>query len=374
MVDVAEGIPQGKALDQWESAPIEGFDTRVIGTNGYDETAGSDLVIVTAGIARKPGMSREDLLNTNAGIVRRSPSRSATRRPTRSSSSVSNPLDVWRYVCKKIDGLPARARDRHGRRARYRALPLLHRAGARRQRRGHPGAGARRPRRHDGAADLLHDRRAASRSPSSSTAETHRRARRAHAQRRRGDRQAISRRAARTTRPPPAAVQMAEAIVQDKKRDPAVLRRGSQGEYGMKGLFLGVPCKLGRSGLERIIEVELTEQGTGELESFRAGREGPWPCSNDHMQDREPCTGRGRPILEGLRYRGREGMSRGCCTAPRAWASCCSCAPHCRHLPHGLRTRASSTRSCSSTTRGGRASLTVFLLFGVLFHALNGFA
>ena len=70
MVDVVEGVPQGKGLDQWQSAPIEGFDSRVIGANGYDETAGSDIVIITAGIARKPGMSRDDLLNTNAGIVK----------------------------------------------------------------------------------------------------------------------------------------------------------------------------------------------------------------------------------------------------------------------------------------------------------------
>ena len=69
MVDVVEGIPQGKALDQWQSAPIEGFDTRVVGSNGYDEAAGSELFIVTAGIARKPGMSRDDLVKTNAGIV-----------------------------------------------------------------------------------------------------------------------------------------------------------------------------------------------------------------------------------------------------------------------------------------------------------------
>src|SRR5881628_172123 len=68
MVDVVEGVPQGKGLDQWQSAPIEGFDSRIIGTNGYDETAGSDIVIITAGIDRKPGMSRDDLLNTNAGI------------------------------------------------------------------------------------------------------------------------------------------------------------------------------------------------------------------------------------------------------------------------------------------------------------------
>ena len=88
MVDVVEGIPQGKGLDQWQSAPIEGFDSRIIGTNGYDETADSDIVIITAGIARKPGMSRDDLLNTNAGIVKSGRrSRSRRRRRTRSSSS-----------------------------------------------------------------------------------------------------------------------------------------------------------------------------------------------------------------------------------------------------------------------------------------------
>src|SRR2546423_3928970 len=70
MVDVVEGIPQGKGLDQWQSAPIEGFDSRVIGSNGYEESRDSDIVIITAGIARNPGMSRDDLLNTNAGIVK----------------------------------------------------------------------------------------------------------------------------------------------------------------------------------------------------------------------------------------------------------------------------------------------------------------
>ncbi|MDQ3082836.1 MAG: malate dehydrogenase, partial [Gemmatimonadota bacterium] len=70
LVDIQEGIPQGKGLDQQQSAPIEGFDSRVTGTNGYDETTGSEVVVITAGIARKPGMSRDDLLNTNAGIVK----------------------------------------------------------------------------------------------------------------------------------------------------------------------------------------------------------------------------------------------------------------------------------------------------------------
>src|SRR5216684_9356807 len=70
LVDVIDGVPQGKGLDQWESAPIEGFDTRVLGTNDYAPAAGSDLFVVTAGIARKPGMSRDDLVRTNADIVK----------------------------------------------------------------------------------------------------------------------------------------------------------------------------------------------------------------------------------------------------------------------------------------------------------------
>ena len=86
MVDVVEGIPQGKALDQWQSGPIEGFDTRVVGANGYEAAAGSDIFVVTAGIARKPGMSRDDLVKTNAGIVR-SVSEEIARVAPKSSSS-----------------------------------------------------------------------------------------------------------------------------------------------------------------------------------------------------------------------------------------------------------------------------------------------
>src|SRR4029078_6355638 len=106
MVDVVEGIPQGKGLDQWQSAPIEGFDSRVIGTNGYDETAGSDIVIITAGIARKPGMSRDDLLNTNAGIVKTVSEEIKRTSPNAIIIVVSNPLDVMCYVAKKVTGFP----------------------------------------------------------------------------------------------------------------------------------------------------------------------------------------------------------------------------------------------------------------------------
>jgi malate dehydrogenase len=106
MVDVVEGIPQGKGLDQWQSAPIEGFDSRIVGTNGYDETAESDIVIITAGIARKPGMSRDDLLNTNAGIVKSVAEQIKKTSPNAILIIVSNPLDVMCYVAMKASGFP----------------------------------------------------------------------------------------------------------------------------------------------------------------------------------------------------------------------------------------------------------------------------
>ncbi len=106
LIDIAEGIPQGKGLDQWESAPIEGFDTRIIGTNGYEEAAGSGIFIVTAGIARKPGMSRDDLLNTNAKIVREVSTNIKRVAPDSIIIMVSNPLDVMCYVAKEASGFP----------------------------------------------------------------------------------------------------------------------------------------------------------------------------------------------------------------------------------------------------------------------------
>ena len=84
MTDIVEGLPQGLALDMNQSRPIEGFETRVVGSNGYQETAGSDVVVITAGVPRKPGMSRMDLLETNAKIVGDVPARSPTTRPARS--------------------------------------------------------------------------------------------------------------------------------------------------------------------------------------------------------------------------------------------------------------------------------------------------
>jgi len=104
ILDIVEGIPQGKALDLWESAPIEGFDTRCVGTNSYEETAGSDIVVVTAGLPRKPGMSRDDLLDANAKIVKSVAENIKQQSPEAIVIVVSNPLDVMTYATVKVTG------------------------------------------------------------------------------------------------------------------------------------------------------------------------------------------------------------------------------------------------------------------------------
>jgi len=271
LIDIAEGIPQGKGLDQWESAPIEGFDSRVIGTNGYEESAGSGIYIVTAGIARKPGMSRDDLLNTNAGIVRQVSENIARVSPDAIIIMVSNPLDVMCYVAMKASGFPrervigmAGVLDT----ARYRSfiaesldvsvediqamvlgghgdtmVPLISYTTIS----GIPVTQLM----ERATLDAIVDRT------------------------RNGGAEIVKylKTGSAYYAPSAGAVQMAEAIVKDKKR---ILPCAAwlQGEYGMSDLFLGVPCKLGRNGLEKVIEVELTEAERAELEkSAEAVRE-----------------------------------------------------------------------------------------------------
>jgi malate dehydrogenase len=106
LVDVVEGVPQGKGLDMWEAAPVEMTDSMVIGTNGYDETEGSEIVVITAGLARKPGMSRDDLLMKNAEIVGSCAEQAVKKSPNAIFILVSNPLDVMTYVAMKKTGLP----------------------------------------------------------------------------------------------------------------------------------------------------------------------------------------------------------------------------------------------------------------------------
>lgn len=106
LIDILEGIPQGKALDILESCPVELSDVKVLGTNNYEDTANSDIIVMTAGIARKPGMSRDDLQNTNANIVKSCIENAAKVSPNAIIVVVSNPLDVMTYVAYKASGFP----------------------------------------------------------------------------------------------------------------------------------------------------------------------------------------------------------------------------------------------------------------------------
>jgi malate dehydrogenase len=255
MVDVVEGIPQGKGLDQWETAPIEGFDSRVIGTNGYAETAGSDIVIITAGIARKPGMSRDDLLSTNAGIVKQVSEEIKKTSPNAIVIVVSNPLDAMCQVAKKFTGFPrqrvigmAGVLDT----ARYRAFlaEALNLSVRDIQAMVLGGHG-------DTMVPLLSYTTVSGIPitqllPKTTLDPIIERTRT-------GGAEIVKhlKTGSAYYAPSAAAVQMAEAIAFDQRR---VLPCAAwlEGEYKMSDLFLGVPCVLGRNGLEKIIEVELT--------------------------------------------------------------------------------------------------------------------
>lgn len=271
MVDVAEGIPQGKGLDQWESAPIEGFDTRVIGTNGYDETAGSDIVIITAGIARKPGMSRDDLLNTNAGIVKSVSEQIKKSSPNAIIIVVSNPLDVMCYVAKEVTGFPrervigmAGVLDS----ARYRSFLAEALDVSVRDIQAMVLGG------HGDTMVPLISYTTVSGIPVTQLIDKSKLD--AIVERTRGGGAEIVKflkTGSAYYAPSSGAVQMAEAIVRDEKR---ILPCAAwlEGEYGEHGIFLGVPCKIGRKGVERVLEVELTAEERAALaKSAEAVRE-----------------------------------------------------------------------------------------------------
>ena len=271
MVDVAEGIPQGKGLDQWESAPIEGFDSRIIGTNSYDETAGSDIVVITAGIARKPGMSRDDLLNTNAGIVKQVSEQVKKSSPGAILIIVSNPLDVMSYVAMQVTGFPrervlgmAGVLDT----ARYRSFLAEAADVSVRDIQAMVLGG------HGDTMVPLISYTSVSGIPITQLISKEK-LDAIVARTRTGGGEIVKhlKTGSAYYAPSSAAVQMCEAIAKDQKR---ILPCAAwlQGEYGLRDLFLGVPCKLGRGGLEKIYEVELTAEERAALEmSAEAVRE-----------------------------------------------------------------------------------------------------
>ena len=257
LVDVIEGVPQGKGLDQWESAPIEGFDTRVLGANDYAAAAGSEVVVVTAGIARKPGMSRDDLVRTNADIVKQVSLEIKRHCPDAIVLVVSNPLDVMCWVTKQVTGFPrervigmAGVLDT----ARYRAflaealdvsvedIQAMVLGG------------------HGDTMVPLVSYTTVSGIPVSQLLDKARLDKIVERTRNGGAEIVAFLKTGSAYYAPSAAVtQMVEAIARDKKR---ILPCAAwvQGEYGVSGIYLGVPCKLGRRGLEQILEVKLSAE------------------------------------------------------------------------------------------------------------------
>jgi malate dehydrogenase len=229
----------------------------VIGTNGYDETENSDIVVITAGIARKPGMSRDDLLNTNAGIVKQVSEQIKRTSPKAIIIMVSNPLDVMSYVAKKVTGFPrervigmAGVLDT----ARYRSFLAEALDVSVRDIQAMVLGG------HGDTMVPLISYTCVSGIPVTQLLD--KKTLDAIVDRtRNGGAEIVKylKTGSAYYAPSAAAVQMCEAIVLDQKR---VLPCAAwlEGEYGMSGLFLGVPCKLGRGGLEKILEVELTSK------------------------------------------------------------------------------------------------------------------
>ncbi len=262
LVDILEGIPQGKALDLMEAAPVEKHDAHLVGTNRYDETEGSDIVIITAGIPRKPGMSRDDLITTNAGIVKKVVTEIVKYSPDSVLIIVSNPLDAMCHVAFETSGFPknrvigmAGVLDS----ARFRTFIAMELNVSVENTHafvlgGHGDTMVPLPRFSTVSGipiteliskeriDAIVDRTA------NGGAEIVR----------------LLKTGSAYYAPASAAVEMAESILKDKKK---ILPCAAylKGEYGINNLFIGVPVKLGAGGIEDIIEIKLTDDEKAKL-------------------------------------------------------------------------------------------------------------
>ena len=255
LVDIVEGLPQGKALDMTEAGPIHGFDTRITGSNDYEATAGSDICVITAGLARKPGMSRDDLLAKNAKIVRSVTEQFVAHSPDSILIIVSNPLDVMTYVAYMASGFPSqRVMGMAGvlDTARYRAFIAMELGVSVRDIQallmgGHGDTMVPLPRYttiggiplgqflDDDTINGIVERT------------------------KKGGGEIVGLMGTSAWYAPgAAAAEMAEAIIKDSGR---VLPCAAwlTGQYGLNDLFIGVPVRLGKNGIEEIVEVELDD-------------------------------------------------------------------------------------------------------------------
>ncbi|OIN95334.1 MAG: malate dehydrogenase [Deltaproteobacteria bacterium CG1_02_45_11] len=270
LIDIVEGVPQGKALDLTEAAPIEKHDAHLTGSNEYEASENSDIVIITAGIPRKPGMSRSDLISTNAGIIKDVTSQVAKLSPDAIIIIVSNPLDAMCHVAYETSGFPknrvvgmAGALDS----ARFRAflsmelnvsVENIHAFVLG----GHGDTMVPLPRYCTVAGipitELLSKDRidALVKRTANGGAEI----------------VELLKTGSAYYAPASAAVEMAEAILKDKKK---ILPCAAylEGEYGFNDLFIGVPVKLGKNGVEEIIEISLTDEEKKALQKSAAAVE-----------------------------------------------------------------------------------------------------
>lgn len=267
LVDILEGMPQGKALDLAQAAPIEGYDSVLVGANDYSATANSDVVVITSGIARKPGMSRDDLLNTNAGIVGSVTEQIARTSPNAIIIVVSNPLDAMTQVAFKRSGFP-----------KHRVIGMAGVLDSARMRcflaealnvsvenvtafvlGGHGDTMVPLPRYSTCAGipvtELLPREQldAIVKRTANGGAEIVN----------------LLKTGSAYYAPSAAAVEMVEAILKDKKKIlPCAVYL--EGEYGINGLFVGVPVKLGANGVEEIIQINLTTEERAALQKSAA--------------------------------------------------------------------------------------------------------
>ena len=257
LVDIVEGMPQGKALDLCEAAPVEKHDAGITGANDYGPSAGSDIIIVTAGIARKPGMSRDDLIKTNAGIVGKVVSEAAKLSPNAVIIIVSNPLDAMCHVALKASGFPpervigmAGVLDS----ARFRffiseALNVSVESTHAFVLGGHGDTMVPLPRYSTVAGipitELL---------PAAKIEELCKRTANGGA-----EIVGLLKTGSAYYAPASSAVEMAEAILKDKNKVlPCAVYL--QGQYGYQDLYIGVPVKLGLGGVKDIMEIKLTAE------------------------------------------------------------------------------------------------------------------
>lgn len=271
VVDIVEGMPQGKSLDLWESAPVEGSDSMVIGTNSYDETAGSDVVVITAGLPRTPGMTRDDLRDKNTEIVKGVTENIVAKSPDCIICVVSNPLDVMTYVAYKVSGFSSnRVFGMAGvlDTARYRSFIAMELdvsvedisamvLG------GHGDSMVPLPRYTTIAGVPLSQMMDAEKIEQIVD------------RTRKGGTEIVNllKTGSAYYAPSSAAVQMVESVVKDKKRIlPGAVH--VTGQYGLNDIYVGLPAKYGKNGVEEVIEIELTEDEMAALHKSAEGVKG----------------------------------------------------------------------------------------------------